>query len=119
MRPLAIAVLLASTGAAQVIVDAARFGSTLKSLEPRAGEQTLRCDVTPIQPSLNFSFRFQAGYVVRVPMNQYSGTGHGWAMITSITPQGGGQKPVYLASRVRLPPIPDTKVNRSEEHTSE
>ena len=111
MRPLAIAVLLASTGAAQVIVDAARFGSTLKSLEPRAGEQTLRCDVTPIKPSLNFSFRFQAGYVVRVPMNQYSGTGHGWAMITSITPQGGGQKPVYLASRVRLPPIPETKVN--------
>jgi len=43
-------------------------------------------------------------------MNQYSGPGHGWAMVTRITPEGGGQQPVYLATRVRLPPIPKTKV---------
>jgi len=110
MRPFAIAWLLASACAAQVIVDPARFGGILKALEPRAGEQPLRCEVTPIKPSLNFSFRFQAGYVVRVPMNQYSGSGHGWAMLTRITPEGGGQQPVYLAGRVRLPPIPNTKV---------
>jgi hypothetical protein len=110
MRPLAIALLVASACAAQTIVDPGRFGSVLKSLEPRAGEQLLRCEVTPIKPSLNFSFRFQAGYVVRVPMNQYSGAGHGWAMITRITPEGGGQKPVYLASRTMLPSIPKTKV---------
>ncbi len=77
MRHLAIALLLASAGAAQTIVDPVRFGSILKALEPRAGEKPLRCEVTPIKPSLNFSFRFQAGYVVRVPMNQYSGAGHG------------------------------------------
>jgi hypothetical protein len=111
MRPLAIALLLASTCAAQVIVDSARLGNVLKVLEPRAGEQPLRCEVTPIKPSLNFSFRFQAGYVVRVPMNQYSGAGHGWAMVTRITPEGGGQKPVYLVGRTRLPSIPKTKVN--------
>jgi hypothetical protein len=109
MRLLAVAWMLASAGAAQVMVDPARFGSTLTALEPRAGEQFLRCEVTPIRPSLNFSFRFQAGYVVRVPMNQYSGAGHGWAMITRITPEGGGQKPVYLAGRTRLPSIPKTK----------
>ena len=110
MRPLAIALLLASAGAAQVIVDPARFGSIVKALERQADEKPLRCEVTPIRPSLNFSFRFQAGYVVRVPMNQYSGPGHGWAMVTKITPEGG-QPPVYLASRVRLPPIPKTKVD--------
>ena len=110
MRPLAIALLLASACAAQVIVDPARFGSVLKSLEPRADEKPLRCEVTPIRPSLNFSFRFQAGYVVHVPMNQYSGEGHGWAMVTRITPEGGGQKPVYLVGRTRLPSIPKTKV---------
>jgi hypothetical protein len=44
-------------------------------------------------------------------MNQYSGSGHGWAMLTRITPEGGGQKPVYLASRTRLPSIPKTKVD--------
>ena len=111
MRPLAIACLLASACAAQVIVDPARFGSILKALERQADEKPLRCEVTPIRPSLNFGFRFQAGYVVRVPMNQYSGPGHGWAMLTRIAPEGGGQQPVYLSSRVRLPPIPKTKVD--------
>jgi hypothetical protein len=111
MRPLAIAWLLASACAAQVIVDPARFGSIVKALEPRPDEKPLRCEVTPIKPSLNFGFRFQAGYIVRVPMNQFSGPGHGWAMLTRITPEGGGQQPVYLASRVRLPPIPKTKVD--------
>ena len=111
MRPLVIAVLLASAGAAQSIVDSTRFASVLENLEPRAGEKPLRCEVTPIKPSLNFGFRFQAGYVVRVPMSQFSGPGHGWAMLTRITPRGGGQQPVYLAGRVRLPSIPTTKVD--------
>jgi hypothetical protein len=111
VRPLVIAVLLASACAAQSIVDSARLGSVLKVLEPQAGEKPLRCEVTPIKPSLNFGFRFQAGYVVRVPMSQFSGPGHGWAMLTRITPRGGGQQPVYLAGRVRLPSIPTTKVD--------
>ena len=111
MRPLVIAVLLASACAAQSIVDSTRFASVLENLEPRAGEKPLRCEVTPIKPSLNFGFRFQAGYVVRVPMSQFSGPGHGWAMLTRITPRGGGQQPVYLAGRVRLPSIPTTKVD--------
>ena len=109
MRPLAIALLLASACAAQVIVDSARFKSIVKGLERQADEKPLRCEVTPIKPSLNFGFRFQAGYVVRLPMNQYSGSGHGWIMITKITPEGG-QPPVYLASRIGLPPGPKTKV---------
>jgi hypothetical protein len=110
MRSLAIALLLASACAAQAIVDSAKFGSIFKNLERQAGEKPLLCEVTPIKPALNFGFRFQAGYVVRVPMSQYSGPGHGWAMVTRITPEGGGQQPVYLASRVRLPPIPKTKI---------
>ena len=110
MRPLAIALLVASACAAQAIVDPARFKSVVKLVEPQAGEKPLRCEVTPIKPSLNFGFRFQAGYVVRVPMNQYSGSGHGWAMVTGITPEGGGRQPVYLVGRVTLPPVPKTKV---------
>jgi hypothetical protein len=111
MRALAIAWLLASACAAQVIVDPARVGSMVKALERQADEKPLRCEVTPIKPALNFGFRFQAGYVVHVPMNQYSGPDHGWAMLTRVTPEGGGQQPVYLGSRVRLPPIPKTKVD--------
>ena len=110
MRPLAIALLVASACAAQTIVDPARLKSVFKAVEPQAGEKPLRCEVTPIKPSLNFGFRFQAGYVVRVPMNQYSGSGHGWAMLTRITPEGGGRQPVYLTSGVPLPFVPKTKV---------
>jgi len=110
MRRLAIVLLLASAGAAQNIVDPARFGNMLKALEPQAGEKLVRCEVTPIKPSLNFSFRFQAGYVAHVPMNQYFGAGHGWLILTRVTPEGGGQQPVYLVGRVRLPQIPKTRI---------
>jgi hypothetical protein len=62
---------------------------------PQPNEQALRCDVSPIKPSLNFSFRYQAGYTVAVPMNQYLGSGHGWSMLTRITPEGGDAKPEF------------------------
>jgi hypothetical protein len=76
----------------------------------QAGEQALRCEVSAIKPSLNFSFRYQAGYMVTVPMNQYLGSGHGWTMLTRITPEGGARKPVYLISQIALPPVPKTNV---------
>jgi hypothetical protein len=110
MRPLAIALLLASTGAAQVMLDPSRARSATKAFERQAHEKPLRCEVTPIKPALNFGFRFQAGYVVHVPLDQYSGAGHGWAILTRVTPEGGGRQPAYLVDRVSLPPIPKTKV---------
>jgi hypothetical protein len=54
------------------------------------------------------SFRFQTGYDIRVPMQQYFGPGHGWAILTRVTPQKGN--PTWLAARVRLPDVPLTTV---------
>jgi len=68
----------------------------------------LRCEVTPIQPQLNFSFRFQAGYVFRVPMNQFAGAGHRWSVLTRLTPASGGDA-ALLSARYRLPSVPKTK----------
>ncbi|MGA2270268.1 MAG: hypothetical protein ABSH44_17490 [Bryobacteraceae bacterium] len=110
MRSIAIAVLLASAAVAQTVVDPAKLGDVPKALAPQPGGRPLQCRVMPIKPALDFGFRFQAGYVVRVPMSQYSGPGHKWAMLTRITPEGGGRKPVYLLSGVRLPPIPRTNL---------
>jgi hypothetical protein len=59
---------------------------------------------------LNFGFRFQAGYVARVPMSQYSGSGHRWTLLSGISTADGDHEPVYLAERVILPDIPKTKV---------
>ena len=112
MRYALILALAASTAApAQSIANPNRLRSVIAQLEGgQAGEQALRCEVSAIQPSLNYGFRYQAGYVVTVPMNQYRGSGHGWRTLTRITPEGGDGKPVYLISRIPLPQVPKTNV---------
>lgn len=92
------------------MVDPASIPIAVAKFERQPDELPLRCDVTPIRPTLNFSFRYQAGFVVRVPMNQYFGPGHGWAIVARITPEDGVAKPVYLLTNVTLPNIPKTKV---------
>src|SRR3954447_25555518 len=98
MRLAAILLLVTTaTASAQVVVDERRLGARLARFEDAAPADTLRCSVSPIHPSLNYSFRFQAGYILTVPMNQFEGSGHRWRMITRVTPQGGDRRPVYLA----------------------
>lgn len=92
----------------QTLIDPARARGALRYLDPKPGEQTLRCEVTQMRPVLNFSFRFQAGYFVRVPMEQYFGPGHRWGIVTRITPEEGGH-PVYFGNNFRLPDVPKTK----------
>jgi hypothetical protein len=113
VRPALIIVLMAAGTApgvapAQSILDPARIKNYLAMIEPAPNDRPLRCDVTPLKPSLNYSFRFQAGYTVSVPMNQYQGSGHSLAIVVGITPEGGRQ-PVYLGNHVRLPDVPRTK----------
>jgi hypothetical protein len=109
---LLVAILLGSAAArSQVVVDPARLRANLKEFERKPNEASVRCEVTPVKPALNYGFRFGAGYVVRVPLKQYQGPGHRLAIMTRITPQGGDRKPVYLINVVRLPNIPATKVD--------
>src|SRR5450759_773020 len=110
-RALILALAACTTAPAQSIVNPNRLRGVIAQLEgTQAGEQTLRCEVSAIKPSLNYSFRYQAGYMVTVPMNQYLGSGHGWTVLTRITPAGGDPKPVYLLSRIPLPQVPKTNV---------
>lgn len=112
MRGVPILVLLVTTGAlAQNLINPARLSSTLKDFDRGFRDLPLQCEVTPIKPVLNFGFRFQAGYVVRVPMSQYRGSGHAWTILTRITPAGAGHEPVYLIVRSVLPDIPATKIS--------
>lgn len=111
MRRQAIAVLLSATGlSAQVVIDPARFPAVVRYFDPRPGETPLACEVTPVRPALNFSFRYQAGYVVRIPMRQFAGPGHRWNMVAEIVPEGGG-KPTYFGMRTSLPDVPATRVS--------
>jgi hypothetical protein len=105
-RPL-IPLLLATAAHGQVLLNPARIPARLLHFEPQPGEKPLRCEAHPIRPILDFSFRFQAGYVVQVPMSQFQGAGHFWSILLRVTPEGGA--PVYLGSRIRLPQVPRTK----------
>lgn len=110
MHRVAILMLLAIACWGQSVVDPKALGAVMSRFEPNWQDHPLACSVTPFGPVLNYSMRIQAGYVVRVPMNQYFGPRHGWFMLARITPQGGDGKPVFLASRTRLPDVPKTKV---------
>jgi hypothetical protein len=94
---------------AQSLVEERRLGRVLPMMTDSA-KQTLRCSISPIAPQLNYSFRFQAGYVVNIPMQQFEGAGHYWRMVTRITAVSPGASPAYLASFFRLPAVPPTKV---------
>ena len=109
-RLLTVYVLAAAAARSQTVVDPARFPAGLRSFEHSQTGQRVKCEVTPFRPVLNFGFRFQAGYVVRVPLNQYPGSGHKLGLMTKITPLGGGRKPIYLLNVVPLPSIPKTKL---------
>jgi hypothetical protein len=72
----------------------------------RVYPQTLKCEVNPAPPYLNFGFRFQSGYFFSLPANQLQGAGHRLAIVTKVTPENG--QPVFLGQGFDLPVIPKT-----------
>src|SRR5258706_5099920 len=102
--------LVSAAASGQMMVNPDRLSAALKNFERKPNEPSIRCEVTPVKPTLNYGFRFGAGYVVHVPLNQYPGSGHRLAMVTRVTPRDGDQKPVYLMNVVKLPNIPQTKL---------
>jgi hypothetical protein len=104
MRRLAIVLLLLTPLApAQVLLSPAELAGARHDFEPRAREQTLRCDVIPLHPGITFAFRFEAGYVFQIPRSQYSGFSGAWSVLTAITPENGD--PTYLLARHDLSDI--------------
>ena len=111
MGRVVLALLCAGTAWAQAIVDPARIPDDLKRFAVPADARPLRCDASSLRPVLNFSFRFQAGYLVRVPMDQYRGPGHTWFIWERITPEGDPTRAVYLGDRFTLPDVPKTNID--------
>jgi hypothetical protein len=109
-RVAAVLLFTSATSFAQVMVSERRLGSAINAFRDPAPAATLRCSISPLSPQLNYGFRFQAGYVVTVPMNQFEGAGHRWRMVTRVTPDEGEKRPVYLTSFFAVPPVPATKI---------
>lgn len=77
----------------------------MKNLDPSTPHSTLPCSISPIKPELNFGFRFQTGYLLRLPLNLYHGPGHRWYIVFRVTPEGGNREPVYYLDTIDLPPV--------------
>ena len=106
MRLALILLALASVCAGQVVIDPSKLPADFLKMD-NLKNPTLDCTALPIKPRLDFGFRFQSGYVVRMPLSQHEGKGHRWGILTRVTPDG--RQPVYLLNVIQLPEIPRTK----------
>ena len=88
---------------AQSITLPERLPAAVRDFGPGAARGELQCTVDILEPELNFGSRFQAGYVVRAPMNAYHGGGHHWNVVFSVTPREGSGQPVLFADSIDLP----------------
>jgi hypothetical protein len=107
---MAAVVLCAAVASAQVAIDPKRYPWLVRHLDPQPEETSFTCAVMPVPPALNFSFRFGAGYIVRVPMDQFRGPGHRWDTVVEITPRETG-KSVYFGRQLPLPDVPATRAS--------
>lgn len=107
MRVFALMLAVCSAAFGQSIMDPSRVPKEWLDFERRSDEQKLDCQVSPVRARMNYSFRFQTGYVARVPGKQYVGKGHWIASFFRVTPEHEEREPVYFASTVRLPEVPD------------
>jgi hypothetical protein len=104
--------LLAAAGPvmAQSVVPARRVPKEWLEFRALEGEGRIDCNLTQVKPRLNFSFRFQTGFVATFPGRQYVGRRHWIATFFRVTPAEKEREPVYFLSTTRLPDIPPNKV---------
>jgi hypothetical protein len=88
---------------AQIVTLPEQLPKAVGDFGPGAASGELPCAVEELQPVLNFASRFQAGYVVRAPMNAYPGGGHHWDVVFRVTPQEGSGQPVLFTDSIDLP----------------
>jgi hypothetical protein len=93
----------------QAIVDPSRSAQIASRFDPKPADRSVVCAVEPVKPLLGFGFRFRAGYVFEVSLEQDGEGRHRWNVWTEITPDSGN--PVYLVDLLRLPPAPKTKIS--------
>src|ERR1017187_3927743 len=104
--PVGLALTISAFG--QSLVDSDRVPAVRQVFEARASAQPLRCEVAPVRPALNFAFRFQAGYTVDIPYDQFQGSGHNLTVYTRVTPVG--REPVYMTKTEALTEQSATRV---------
>lgn len=108
MRLAAIILGACAAASAQVLIDSNQAAGVLRHVDPQVNA-SLRCETTPVAPTLGFTLRFQTGYEVRVPLSQFHGPGHRISVLLRVTPEVKEGHPAYLLRSFDLPSVPDTE----------
>jgi hypothetical protein len=93
MRRAAMVLLFTTIASAQALLSPSEAERERQRFASRSDEVALKCEVTPVAPTVNLSFRTEAGYIFHVPRRDSRLSG-GWTVFTAITPEQG--KPAYL-----------------------
>jgi len=88
-------------------MPAARIARLRPQFTRQPDETPLACEVRGFKPELDLAFRFGTGYSLSVPLKQFQGPDRQLAILMRVTSLPDGL-PVYLGSRVFLPPVPKT-----------
>ena len=97
----AAAMVLTIPAFAQSMVEPERADAVRRLFDTAPSTPSLRCEISPMNPTVNFAFRFEVVYRVQVPMSQFDGPSHSLTTYTRVTPEG--RDPVYLAKTEALP----------------
>lgn len=89
---------------AQSLITGDTAANVNRALAEGVKGDALKCSVKPIQPFLDFAFRFNAGFVASCPVKEFGGQESSMIAYLRITPEG--RPPVVLARGYRLPAIP-------------
>ena len=94
---------LALPCAAQIAVAPSEIAAANQIMDSKVKQNSLKCELTPWRPFLDFTFRFEAGFLLSTRLGQFA---QGDEPITylRIIPQGA--TPVILRSVTELPTIP-------------
>jgi hypothetical protein len=106
-----LALCLVASG--QVPLSPEKLPAGIRDFDSARGEGELSCSVERINPRINLAFQFWAGYIVQVPLRQFTGPRQGVTILARVRPEATGD-PSYFASRVRLPSVPEGTKARAE-----
>lgn len=70
----------------------------------------LKCSVKPLNPFLDFAFRFEAGYFISCPVKEFGGRSDRLISYVRVTPDSGAA--VFLAGGYPLPALPRALTNQ-------
>jgi hypothetical protein len=70
--------------------------SAARWLQPQPAEKPLACEVRPLAPALTYRLAYRAGYLLTVPMRQFTDRPRPLEILVRITPQRSGAQPLLL-----------------------